>query len=173
MTSGDEQDHIDQAARDKNARQADFALLVTAGKRKGFTGLGKDGAVLIVAPLAVIALVGLVRDQIIHMARAKLTRSQRERVSTAVLNYVTSPTFRVPLEGAIDKTRRAQGLLKKEHADHMRMWHDRWHLYQTIDISLSHISGNVSRLIGGSKPLPLGKPKPQPLLLPPARISGH
>lgn len=161
------QAHIDQAARDKNTRQADFALLVTVGTRMGFTGLGKDGAVLIVAPLAVIALVGLVRDQIIHMARAKLTRSQRERVATAVLDYVTSPTFRVPLEGAIDKTRRAQTLLLKEYVDHMRVWHDRWDLYQTIDLSLSHISGNVSRLVGGSKPVPLEKPKLQPLLLPP------
>ncbi len=56
-------DHIEQAARDKNSRQADCAVLVTCGKRRGFTGLGKDGAVLIVAPLAVIALVGLLREQ--------------------------------------------------------------------------------------------------------------
>lgn len=158
--------HIDQAARDKNSRQADFAVLVTVGKRRGFTGLGKDGAVLIVAPLAVIALVGLLRDQILHMARAKLTRSQRERVATAVLDYVTSPTFRVPLEAALDKTRRAQELLLKEYKEHIRTWHDRWTLYQTIDISLSHISGNISRLVGGSKPVALEKPKPQPLLLP-------
>jgi hypothetical protein len=160
------QSHVDQAARDKNSRQADFAVLVTCGKRRGFTGLGKDGAVLIVAPLAVIALVGLLRDQILHMARAKLSRSQRERVATATLDYITSPAFRVPLEGALDKTRRAQEILKKEYKDHMRTWEDRWTLYQTIDLSLTHIAVNVSRVVSGSKPLALEKPKPQPLQLP-------
>ena len=41
--------HIEQAMRDKRTRHADFAILVTTGKRRGFTGLGREGPVLLVA----------------------------------------------------------------------------------------------------------------------------
>ncbi|MGH9364351.1 MAG: DUF2130 domain-containing protein, partial [Thermoanaerobaculia bacterium] len=158
--------HVEQAMRDKRSRQADFAILVTTGTRRGFTGFGREGPVLLVAPQGVITLAGLVRAQIIEMARAKLSRSEKERIAGMALDYLTSPTFRAPLEEAISRTRRAQALLRKEYEQHATMWRERWQLYQTVDLDLSHISANASRLLDGKKPLPIEKAKPAPLQLP-------
>jgi hypothetical protein len=158
--------HVDQAARDKRARHADFAILVTTGTRPGFNGLARDGSVLIVAPLAVLALVGVVRIQIIELARARLSHGERERVALAALDYLTSPAFSGPLEEAVGKARRAQQLLRKEYDDHVRVWRERWGLYQTIDLNLTNIASNVGRVREGSKPVPLDRARPPALQLP-------
>jgi hypothetical protein len=158
-------DHIAQAARDKRARQADFAVLVTTGARKGFNGLARDGVVLIASPLAVISLAGLLRDQILEIARTTLSRKERERVALGALDFISSRLFAGPLEEAISKTTIAQDLLKQEFRDHMRTWEARWQLYQTIDIDLTNIAANVTRVRDGSKPIALERAKPVPLQL--------
>lgn len=159
-------DHVEQAARDKRARQADFAILVTTGTRRGFNGLAREGTVIIVAPLGVVALVGLVRSQLIEIARARLSRTERERAAVAALDYLTSPVFAGPLHEAIGKTQRARELLKKEYETHVRIWRQRWTLYSTIDVDLNNIAANVERVRDGSKPRPLERTQPTPLLLP-------
>ncbi len=159
-------DHVEQAARDKRARQADFAILVTTGARRGFNGLARDGQVLVVAPLAVVALAHVVRAQLIEIARASLSRSERERVALAALDFLTSPVFSGPLHEALSRTRRAQELLKKEYSDHVRVWRERWSLYQTIDLDLTNITSNIGRVREGAKPHALERTRPTPLLLP-------
>ena len=134
--------------------------------RKGFTGLGRDGPVLIVAPLGVVPLVSLIRAHLIEVAKAKLSREQRARIATALLDHITSPVFRVPLEEAMAKTRRAQEVLVKEIRDHFGVWQERSQLYQTIAWDVNHINNNVGRVLEGMKPLPLVKSKPEPLRLP-------
>ena len=158
--------HVEQAARDKRARQADFAILVTTGTRRGFNGLAREGQVLVVAPLAVVALAHVVRAQLIEIARAQLSRAERNRVALAALDYLTSPVFSGPLHEALSKTRRAQELLKKEYDDHVRVWSERWSLYQTIDLDLTNIASNTGRVREGAKPHALDRAKPAPLLLP-------
>jgi hypothetical protein len=159
-------DHVEQAARDKRARQADFAILVTTGARRGFNGLAREGQVLVVAPLAVVALAHVVRAQLIEIARASLSRAERERVALAALDFLTSPVFSGPLHEALSKTRRAQELLKKEYSDHVRVWRERWSLYQTIDLDLTSITSNIGRVREGEKPHALERARPAPLLLP-------
>lgn len=158
--------HIEQAARDKRARQADFAILVTTGTRRGFNGLAREGQVLVVAPLAVLALAHLVRAQLVEIARARLSRAERERVALAALDYLTSPVFSGPLQEALSKTRRAQDLLKREYNDHVHIWRERWALYQTIDIDLTNIASNIDRVREGGRPHALERARPAPLLLP-------
>lgn len=77
--------HVRQADRALQTGQADFAVLVTTGQRKGFTGLANIEGVLVVSPLGAIPLAALLRDHLVEMLRARTYEralwilSQREK----------------------------------------------------------------------------------------------
>jgi hypothetical protein len=158
--------HIQQTADAKRTREAHFAILITTGSKKGFTGLGRDGNVLIVAPLGVVPLAHLCRANIIEMTKAKLEGEEKNRVATQMLGYITSPTYKVPLEEAIQHSDKARKLLVREMREHVHVWQERYAIYQTIRWDISTIQENVGRVLAGGKPLPLGKQEVDRLQLP-------
>ena len=158
--------HIKQAALAKKTREAHFAILVTTGTRKGFTGLANEDGVLIVAPLGVIPLAHLCRAHLVEMAKAKLDKNEKNRIAAQLLEYITSPVYKIPLEQAIQKTGKVSKLLKKEVREHFSIWQERYELYQTIHWDISHIQVNLNRVLQGEKPRSLEKPKVQRLPLP-------
>lgn len=158
--------HIQQTARAKKSREAYFAILVTTGTRKKFTGLDREDGVLIVAPLGVVPLAHLCRDQLIEMAKAKLDKDEKNRIAAGLLDYIVSPAYKVPLEQAIHKTEKAAKLLKKEMREHFGVWQERYELYQTIRLDISHVQTNIHRVLKGEKPLSLEKQKVERLALP-------
>jgi hypothetical protein len=163
-------DHIQQAFRAKQTREADFAILVTTGQRKGFNGLAEDGGVLIVAPLGVIPLVSLIREHLIEMLKTKISKEKRAEIAQQLLKYVTSPQFKNPIEGIITRTGELEDMIKEEAKQHARMWETRWEHYQRIKWDSSQIQGNLQLVLHGKEPKPLTYPKPEPLqLLPPSR----
>lgn len=159
-------DHVKQAALAKKTREAHFAILVTTGSRKGFTGLAKEDNVLIVAPLGVIPLAHLCRAHLIEMAKAKLDNEKKNQVATRMLNFITSPTYRVPLEETIQQSDRARKLLNKEAKQHFVTWQERYEIYQTIKWDIAGIQSNLSRVLSGEKPFALERPKIDRLQLP-------
>ena len=151
--------HIQQTAAAKKSREAHFAILVTTGTRKKFTGLAHEGGVLIVTPLGVVPLAHLCRAHLIEMAKAKLDRDQKNRIAAELLGYITSPAHKVPLEQVIQRTEKAAKLLKKEVREHISVWQERYELYQTIRWDISHVQTNIHRVLQGEKPLSLENPK--------------
>jgi hypothetical protein len=145
-------DHVSQTQRAKQARHADFALLVTTGRKKGFSGLSGERGVLIVSPLGVIPLVDLIRRHLIEMARARVTKDRRAVVAQAVMNYLVSSTFKNPLENLIHTAERLKGMVKQEAKDHLRIWKERWGHYETIQWNSKDVQQNVSSVLAGKKP---------------------
>lgn len=158
--------HIQQAALAKKTREAHFAILITTGTRRGFTGLANENGVLIVAPAGVVALAHLCRAHLVEMAKAKLAKDAKNRIAAQLLEYITSPVHKVPLEQAIQKTEKVSKLLRREVLEHRSIWQERYELYQNIHWDISHIQGNLTRVLQGEKPLPLQKPRVERLLLP-------
>jgi len=158
--------HVQQAAQAKRTREAHFAILVTTGTRKGFTGLAKEDNVLIVAPLGVVPLAHLCRAHLIEMAKAKLDNEQKNRVATQMLSFITSPTCKVPLEEAIQESEKAQRLLLREVKDHFHIWQERYAIYQTVRWDINAVQTNVNRVLNGEKPLALEKHRIERLRLP-------
>ncbi len=158
--------HVQQAAIAKKTREAHFAILVTTGTRKGFTGLAQEDNVLIVAPLGVIPLARLCRAHLIEMAKAKLDNEQKNRVATQLLGFITSPTYRIPLEQVMQQAKKVQDLLRREAKEHWHIWQERWAIYQTIELDVKAIQTNVNRVLEGEKPLPLERRRVEPLQLP-------
>ncbi len=162
--------HVDQASRAKQFREADFAILVTTGQRKKFSGLDEERNVLIVAPLGVIPLAALLRGHLIEMLKAKISKEKRALIAQRLLTHITSPQYKNPIEEIATKTRELESLLKEEARLHVRHWTTRWEHYQRIKWDTSQIQANIELVLQGKEPKLLSQPKSQPLQLLPATV---
>lgn len=158
--------HIHQAYLAKQSREAEFAVLVTTGHRRGFSGLSELGGVLIVAPLGAIPLASLLRHHLIEMLRAKITRELRAIIAQRLLKYITSPQFKNPIEQIIQTASDLQEVLKGEMGDHRRVWDKRWRHYQAIRWDGSQVQSNLHLVLHGKEPRPIASPRVEPLQLP-------
>lgn len=159
-------DHIAQTALAKKTRQANYGILVTTGMRKGFSGLDQDSGIFLVAQAGVLTLARICRDSLITMAKQRLDAAAKAAAGKRLMDYVTSPVCKTPLEEAISHTERAHRNLVKEAKQHIGVWKERHELYQTIHYDISHVQKNIERVLSGDEPLKLEKPKFEPLALP-------
>ncbi len=157
--------HIQQTYEAKQGREADFAVLVSTGSRKGFGGIDEEDGVIIVGPLGVIPLAALLRQYLIRLLHARLTGAERAKAAEELVRYVTGPQFRNPIEDMIARARDLRSALQIEVKQHMKMWNDRWESYQSIEWDASQIDGNVQLVLKGAAPRPVVQPKLAPLPL--------
>jgi hypothetical protein len=162
--------HIQQAFQAKQSREADFAVLVTTGQKKGFSGLGQLNGVLVVSPLGAIPLASLLRGHLIEMMRAKITKEKRAAIAQQqqLMKYITSPQFKNPIEEVIHLTSELQDMIKNEAREHFKMWQKRWQHYQTIHWDSTQINNNLQFVLQGKEPKAISHPKVPPLQLPPS-----
>ncbi|MBI4362591.1 MAG: DUF2130 domain-containing protein [Euryarchaeota archaeon] len=158
--------HIEQTRRAKNSREADFGVLVTTGKKKGFDGIGSESGVLIVTPQGVIPLVSLLRSNLVELDKAKVIKGQRALVANRLVEHITSPQFKNPIQDVIQRTRDLEDTIKQEAREHVRTWEKRWSHYQAISWESALLQRNMELILRGKQPEPLRPPKPAPLALP-------
>ena len=159
--------HVEQTYRAKNSRKADFAVLVTtANYNRTWKGFGTIREVSVVSPFAVIPLVKLLRMHLIEMLKAKIPIQKRAKIAQHLLQHITSPDFRNPLEEIARMGKQLQSDLKGEAKSHVRTWRKRWDSYQQIGVNSSLIQDNVQLVLHGKQIKSLNKRKVQPLQLP-------
>ena len=158
--------HVEQAHRAKQSREADFAVLVTTGHKKGFSGFAEMNGVLVVSPLGAIPLAALLRLHLIEMLKAKITQGRRAVIAQELMKYITSPPFKNPIEQAVHLTSELQDMIKIEAKDHYRTWERRWEHYQTIQWGVSQIRLNLQLVLHGEEPKPLAHQRVPPFQLP-------
>jgi hypothetical protein len=157
--------HIEQIASDKKTRQANYGILVTTGTRKGFSGLDQESGVFIVTQAGVLTLARICRESLVKMAEQRLDAAEKEAAAKRLMDYVTSPICKTPLEEAISESERAHKNLVREIKQHVGDWKERHEIYQTIHYDVSHIQENVGRVLNGKEPIKLEKPRFEPLAL--------
>jgi hypothetical protein len=158
--------HVAQTALAKKTRNANYGILVTTGTRKGFSGLDQESGIFVVAQAAVLTLSQICRESLISMAKAQLDAKEKAVAAKRLMNYITSPIFKTPLEEAISHTEKAHKNLFKEIKLHLGDWKERHQIYQTIYYDVSHVQKNIGRVLVGEEPLKLEKHKVEPLALP-------
>jgi len=159
-------DHVAQTALAKKTRHASYGILVTTGTRKGFSGLDQESGIFLVAQAGVLTLARICRDSLVTMAKQRLDASAKAAAAKRLMDYVTSPICKTPLEEAISHTEHAHKNLLREVKQHLNDWNERNELYQTIHYDVSHVQKNIDRVLGGVEPLKLEKPVFLPLALP-------
>jgi uncharacterized protein YbaR (Trm112 family) len=100
------------------------------------------------------------------MAKQRLDAAAKAAAAKRLMDYITSPVCKTPLEEAISHTERAHKNLLREVKQHLNDWKERNELYQTIHYDVSHIQKIINRVLGGEEPLKLEKPTVAPLALP-------
>jgi hypothetical protein len=158
--------HVAQTALAKKTRNADYAVLVTTGARKRFSGLDQEDGVFLVAPSGVVTLACLCRESLLEMAKRRLDELAKAAAATRLMNFITSPACKTPLEQAILKAERAHQNLVKEMKQHANDWRARHEIYETIRCDVTHVQRNIARVLANQEPLKLEKPVFDPLALP-------
>ncbi|MDR3244685.1 MAG: hypothetical protein LBT79_08055, partial [Elusimicrobiota bacterium] len=137
--------HIEQAYKAKQQRKADYGLLVTNAKRnKDDVGFSLYKEVIIIHPSAALALVSLLRENLILIAKMKLNGGKREESINAVLEYIQSPVFKNGIEDIINTSRDLYKELKKEVDSHIKIWKGRHDKYINICKEAINIKATVS-----------------------------
>jgi len=173
---------VEQTRRALVQRKADYAVLVTNATKKNSFGFWTSKDVLIVHPAGVIPLVSWLRDSLIKIAQANLTRRQRAQAVESILGYVSGPEFRTPLRDVVRRSEQLGGDLKREIHVHTNVWKARYANYQAIWQDAHEIGRGFERILSGhgisgshllahvgQAAYPVEK---DALLLPPAR-NGH
>lgn len=162
--------HVAQTQRALRERCAHYAVLVTTGTRRGFSGLGRDGDVVIVSPLGVIALATLLRGYLLEMERVRIERQKRNKVALQLLNFVTDNVFRRPLEQVITTAKGLVNDMNAEVREHFRNWQRRLENYTTVGFEAELIRDNVALVLNGKSPRKIFAP-PRPKLMLPSRTA--
>lgn len=117
--------HIEQAAKAKRTRNADFAILVTKASKHGTHGFFTERGVAVVHPSGVLALAGILREQILEIARMKIGRTQKDKAIRLILGYLEGPEFKNSMGTIIDETLVLQKDLINEIKKHEQSWRKR------------------------------------------------
>jgi len=160
--------HIRQAFLARQSRGADFAVLVTTGKMKGFSGFLSRSGVFIVDPRGVLSFVPVLRDHLIEMLRAKISKEERAKLAQKLVKYIDSPQFKNPIEEVIHLSIELEGMVKSEFEDHRRVWIKRLENYRKIKLDNSQVSENLQLVLHGKEPRPILHSKISLLQLPAA-----
>jgi len=162
--------HIKQAAQAKMSRHAQFAVLVTSGTRRGFSGLDEEFGVVIISPAGVIPMAGLLRNHLIEMFRAGVEKKRRTKIANQLLKFIKSPEFKNPIEEVV---RTAEGLkegIEEEYRWHVNDWKKRLTAYAKIRWDGLAIQENLRQVLRGETPKHLIQPREKPALPAPTDI---
>lgn len=140
--------HIEQTLKAKNQREADYGVLITNAKRsRSDPGFSVSRGVVIIHPAGALVLIGILRDNLLEIAKHRLGKEERNKTIKAVMDYVQSPSFSNSLESIILDTIDLYSDLKKEVVSHTRHWEFRFARYRQINVNASKIDSNVVKLL--------------------------
>lgn len=124
--------HIRQAAEAKKKRNANFAMLVTNAMKKGTQGFFVERGVVVVHATGVMSVAGILRNQIVQIARMKLGQLQREKAVKLILNYLEGPEFTNSMDTIIQEALAVHKELIDECKKHKAWWGKRCDAYGKI-----------------------------------------
>ena len=143
--------HAEQAADAKIQRKADYALLVTNASKKGGGGFFVEKGVIVVHPGGVLAITTILREQILTIARMKLTHAQREEAIEKVFEYLQGAEFKNSIDIVIRKTIEMYEDLKRECQDHVKLWKKRYETLKLVHSNSAGVKVKATALIAGGK----------------------
>lgn len=140
--------HISQTRKAKSFRQADYGILVTNAKRpKAESSFFVEQGVIVIHPTAALVLIGILRSNLIQIAKLSLGRQERDKTIKAVMEYIQGPQFANSISDIVQDTIDLYGHLKKEVVDHTRNWQRRLEKYRSINSNANKIDRRVIKLL--------------------------
>ena len=133
---------------DKIAQAADHAILSSNKFPKDTAQVHYQDGVIIALPARVVAVVHMLRDQVVRMHELRVSKEGREQKSMALYAFITSEHCRQLIEQVETQAGKMIELDSKEQEAHRRLWDQRKKLINTVQKARSDLSFEIDRIIG-------------------------
>jgi hypothetical protein len=133
---------------DKLAQGADFAILSSNKFPKDKAHVHNQGGVIVANPARVIALVEILREQLVRMLELRVSNEARGSKMEELYAFVTSEHCRQLIEQVEAQAGKMIELDSKEQEAHRRLWDARRKLINSVQKARSDLSFEIDRIIG-------------------------
>ena len=133
---------------DKLAQGADFAILSSNKFPKDKAHVHNQDGVIVANPARVIALVEILRDQLVRMHELRVSNEERGSKTVELYAFITSESFKQLVEQVEAQAVKMLDLDAKEQEAHRRVWDQRGKLIRSVQKARSDLSFEIDRIIG-------------------------
>jgi hypothetical protein len=133
---------------DKLAQGADFAILSSNKFPKDKAHVHNQDGVIVANPARVIALVEILREQLVRMLELRVSNEARGSKMEELYAFVTSEHCRQLIEQVEAQAGKMIELDSKEQEAHRRLWDARRKLINSVQKARSDLSFEIDRIIG-------------------------
>ncbi len=165
-----ENKYLDQIRQDKNRVVADYGVIVTWATKENNRNFWIDNDIVIIHPYGALDIAMFLRTMLLQMYTLKLSRSEFEAKSKAILEFMQSEEFRTRIQNSIAESRGAYEVLKKEITTHFNVWNKRARIYRNIHKNTNIIQNAIRYVLLHGK-IPENPPEIEEL--PPLQISSQ
>jgi len=156
---------IDQVKKAMIKRNATYGVLVTTASKRGTAGIWVEDNIIAVHPYGAIYVAHILRQSLIEITEAKLTKADLEKRANELIRFIQSDEFKNIIEDCIYKTKKLCQELVKEYKYHRSAWKLRYDYYVSIHNNINRLQLTTSNILNGTdKEIP---PRTRHLELPP------
>jgi len=139
---------VSKLRADKIAQAADHAILSSNKFPKDTAHVHYQDGVIVAQPARVVAIVQLLRDQVVRMHELRISKEGREQKSVELYAFITSEHCKSLLDQVDTQTGRMLELETKEQEAHRRLWDARKKLINSVQKARSDLVFEIDRIIG-------------------------
>jgi hypothetical protein len=133
---------------DKLAQGADHAILSSNKFPRDKSQIHCQDGVIVANPMRVVAIVEILRDQLVRMHELRVSNEQRGNKTVELYAFITSEQFKQLVEHVEAQAGKMLELDGKEQEAHRRVWDQRNKLIRAVQKAKSDLSFEVDRIIG-------------------------
>ena len=133
---------------DKLAQGADHAILSSNKFPKDKSEIHCQDGVIVANPMRVLAIVEILRDQLVRMHELRVSNEQRGSKTVELYAFITSEQFKQLVEQVEAQAGKMLDLEAKEQEAHRRIWDQRSRLIRAVQKARSDLSFEIDRIIG-------------------------
>ena len=133
---------------DKLAQGADHAILASNRFPKDRREIHLQDGVIVAAPARVLAIVEILRDQLVRMHALRVSNEERGSKTVELYAFITSEHCKQLLDQVEAQAGRMLELDTKEQEAHRRLWDQRKKLINAVQKARSDLVFEIDRIIG-------------------------
>lgn len=142
---------------DKLAQAADHAILSSNKFPKDKSQIHCQDGVIVASPARVLAIVEILRDQLIRMHELRVSNEERGSKMVDLYAFITSEPFKQLIEQVQAQAGKMLELDAKEQEAHRRIWDQRSKLIRGVQKAKGDLSFEIDRIIGTAGNGPQGE----------------
>jgi hypothetical protein len=142
---------------DKLAQGADHAILSSNKFPRDKSQIHCQDGVIIASPMRVLAIVEILRDQLIRMHELRVSNEERGSKMVDLYAFITSEPFKQLIEQVQSQAGKMLELDAREQEAHRRLWDQRSKLIRAVQKAKSDLSFEIDRIIGTAGNGPQGE----------------